>query len=185
VCSSDLPQRIYEAPANLFVATFIGSPPMNLLRGRLEGRDGAAVCMVGDQRLPLPAAPAIAAYDGSDVGVGIRPEHLEDPALGGDGAGGGRLRGRVLATELLGSDLLVHLEIDAPPVVTEELIEVAADIDAATVEELRAEAERNRTTVICRFDPRSRAHVDEAIEVGLPADRLHFFDLETGLAIRR
>jgi multiple sugar transport system ATP-binding protein len=184
----DVPQRIYEAPANLFVATFIGSPPMNLLRATLEHSDGGLACAIGAQRVELAAAvvaahPALPRYAGREIGLGVRPEHVSDAALDADGAGCGRLRGRVLATELLGSDLLVHAEIDATPVVTEELIEVAADIDAATVDELRAEAERDRTTVICRFDVRSQVRVDEAIDIALPAERLHFFDLVTGLAI--
>src|SRR5689334_24090136 len=73
------PELLYDQPANLFVAEFIGSPAMNLFRARLD--DGAA--LLGHQRLPLPEGrPALAAYSGREVALGIRPEHLvaADPA---------------------------------------------------------------------------------------------------------
>jgi multiple sugar transport system ATP-binding protein len=183
----DEPHRIYDEPANLFVATFIGSPPMNLLQARLEpGDDGGFVCAVGEQRLELPAtlpaAAAIAEHAGRDVGVGIRPEHMGETA-GADDAGP-RLRAHVVGTELLGSDLLVHAEVDAPPVATEEVIEVAADVDDAAAEELREEAARNRTIVIGRFTADSRVRIDQEIEIAVRPERLHFFDLASGLAIR-
>jgi multiple sugar transport system ATP-binding protein len=163
----DAPQAIYEQPANLFVATFIGSPPMNLLQATLE-RDGDELAfLVGEQRLTVPPAvmaanSALAAHVGSKIGIGVR----------------------VAATELLGSDLLAYIEIDAEPVLTAEVIEVAADIDAASVDELRADAEKSRTPIVCRFDARSRVRIDDAIEVALSTERLHFFDLSNGLAIR-
>ena len=61
---------------------------------------------------------------------------------------------------------------------------MAADIDAASVDELRADAEKSRTPIVCRFDARSRVRIDDAIEVALSTERLHFFDLSNGLAIR-
>src|SRR5438105_6530523 len=73
------PQELYDHPVNLFVGGFIGSPAMNLLEGRLEHRDGAVVVHLGDQQLALAdevlqRRPALAAYDGQEVVVGIRPE---------------------------------------------------------------------------------------------------------------
>ncbi len=96
------PLDVYWRPASAFVATFIGSPAMNLLRSRVAA-DGAAVLLDGG-RLPLrPARPDLA---GSDVELGIRPEHLQPGA-----AEGGVLAGRVAWIEALGADTLAHLEL--------------------------------------------------------------------------
>jgi multiple sugar transport system ATP-binding protein len=69
------------------------------------------------------------------------------------------------------------------PLHQSELMEVAADIDAATLDELRAEAGRRRTPLIGRFDARSSARVGDPVEMVVDSDRLHFFDLEIGAAI--
>ena len=178
----DIPQAIYERPANLFVATFIGSPPMNLLRGALE-RDGDGFAVtIGGTRLPLSGHPALDPYAGSEIGIGVRPEQVQHGAAAP--AAMWRLEGRVVATELLGSDLLVYLEVDAEPVLTAELIEVAADIDATSVDELREEAAESRTPVVCRFEAVSGVKVDETIMIAFSPERLHFFDLSSGLAIK-
>ena len=104
------PQLVYDKPDNLFVATFIGSPAMNLLQGRIErDGDGLVQCVPGDQ-LPLRlaetngSAGALAAYVGADVAVGIRPEHIGDPAAASPDRP--RLRGRVKLVELLGAERL-------------------------------------------------------------------------------
>jgi len=65
-----------------------------------------------------------------------------------------RLRGSVATTEALGSELLAHVAVEAEPVVTDEVLEIAADVDAATVDELRSEARQRRTPVVGRFDTR-------------------------------
>jgi multiple sugar transport system ATP-binding protein len=184
----DAPQRIYEAPANIFVATFIGSPPMNLLRGTLERNDGALACSVGGQRLAVPpeveaAHPRLAGYVGREVAIGVRPEHGADAALADGLVSGATLRGTVAATELLGSDQLVYVDFAAEPVVTDELLELAADIDAATLDGLRIEAEARRTPAIFRLDVRTRTRPDAEIEIALQAQRFHFFDMESGAAI--
>ena len=81
-----------------------------------------------------------------------RPEHLQDAALAGHrGEGAGVLRGRVVTTELLGSEVLAHVEVEAAPVVTQEVLEVAGDTDRALAEDLRSEASERRTTFVCRF----------------------------------
>ena len=87
----DDPPRLYDAPANLFVTSFIGSPAMNLLEAVLEQRDGGLVARVGEQEIRVPAEvpvqrPALARYAGRTVGLGIRPEHVQDARLDGDGS---------------------------------------------------------------------------------------------------
>jgi multiple sugar transport system ATP-binding protein len=183
---TDRPQQVYDAPANLFVASFIGSPAMNLVEATLEPRNGGFVAHVGAQNVELPAEvvrarPALARYAGQKIGLGIRPEHVREAGRDGVPA---RLRGRVLVSEALGAEQLVHLEVDAVPVVTEEILEVAGDLDAAVVEELQAEAQSRRTTVVARFDSDFSARAGEQAEVAFAPAKAHFFDLESGAAIR-
>jgi multiple sugar transport system ATP-binding protein len=173
------PQQVFDHPTNLFVASFIGSPPMNLVQAQV----GDGVAHVGDQELRIPdevaaARPGLRRYAGRTVGLGVRPEHLRDP----DGVRP-TLRGTVRATEALGSELLVHLEVDAEPVLTEEVLEVAGDVDAAAVERLESEATARRTIVIARLETQRRPQTDEPVDVAVDTRKLHFFDLDNGLAI--
>jgi multiple sugar transport system ATP-binding protein len=177
----DRPQRLYEAPVNLFVASFIGSPAMNLLLGRVERADGGLRLELGSARVPLGDRPELAEYAGRDVGVGVRPEYMG--ALE-DAPPERRLRGIVQATELLGSELLCHLEVGVSPLVTDEIIEIAEDVDEAAADELRQEAEQRRATVVCRFAAERDVRPGENAECALDPARLHFFDPEDGQAIR-
>src|SRR5439155_19851979 len=183
----DAPQRLYDMPVNLFVASFIGSPEMNLVQGRLEPADGGLVCRIGEQLLPLPpqvvaAHPGLDRHLGATIGIGIRPEHLHDPALA-SAHDGPTLRGTVQLTEALGSELLVHVEVAGERVQTSEVLEVAGDIDEALADEIRDEATRGKTVFVARFDARSSARAGDFVEMAIDADRLHFFDLTTELAL--
>ena len=184
----DSPQQVYDRPANLFVASFIGSPEMNLVEARLERRGGDLACAVGGQELALPpelvhARPGLEAYAGRTIGLGIRPEQLDDAAVAAPVPAHGRLRGRVVTTELLGSELLAHVEIEAAPVVTQEVREVLEDVDRSRVVELESEARARRTVVIGRFGIGSDAHAGADIEMRVDTRRLHFFDLDSEAAI--
>jgi multiple sugar transport system ATP-binding protein len=172
------PERLYDEPANLFVAEFIGSPAMNLFRARLD--DGA--CVIGDQRLPLLPRPALAEYRGREVAVGIRPEHLVDPAAADPSLP--RLRGDVKFDEALPPERLVYAAVAAPPVVTEDVLEIAKDVDAAAVERLEEQAEEQSVLACARFDIASAAPARGPYDFAVVVDRLHFFDLQTGAAIR-
>jgi ABC-type sugar transport system ATPase subunit len=105
------PRELYARPANLFVAGFIGSPPMNLLPARLGAEAGGRpVLDLAGQRVALPgrlAAAARAAADGP-LWLGVRPEALRLAA-----PGAGALRARVLHSEFLGHELLAHLALGA------------------------------------------------------------------------
>ena len=185
----DDPQALYDSPANLFVASFIGSPEMNLMQVALDRVDGRLVCRVGEQEFDVPAEilaerPALDRYVGKKVALGIRPEHLEDSSVSDARVGSGRLRGHVMATEPLGSDLLAYVEIAAPPVVTQEILEVASDADRALADDLRAGANLQTTRVVARFSIDSRVRPGDTVDVGVETGRLHFFDLETETAIR-
>jgi multiple sugar transport system ATP-binding protein len=178
------PQSVFDHPANLFVASFIGSPPMNLVQGRLEERGDALAVNIGEQEIVVPSDVAVgrrglSRYVGRAVGLGIRPEHLRDAT----GESTARLRGTVRATEALGSELLVHFDVEAAPVLTEEVREVAGDVDAAALERLESEALERRTVLIARLEAQPSPSIDATIEIGVDTRRLHFFDLDSGLSI--
>jgi multiple sugar transport system ATP-binding protein len=177
----DTPQRLYDAPANLFVASFVGSPPMNLFEAVVERDNGRLVCKVGDTELELPAdvsaeRPSLANYAGRDVAVGIRPEDVRE-AAGWDGA---RLRGRILLVESLGSEQLVHIEIAATPLERSDLVDTAAQPPGPS---LGVDDVERAVTLLGRFDRHVLLTLDEAVEVAIDPRLLHFFDLETGVSI--
>ena len=183
----DSPQELYDRPANLFVASFIGSPAMNLVQARLEREGDGLCCLIGPQRLQVPDAvaagrPSLTRYVGRTLGVGLRPEHVQHAASAGP-AFTGRLRGLVRTTELLGAEILVHIDVDAEPVVASEVLEVAADVDIAAADELQHEASEHRTVFLGRFDRSSDVAPGEAVEFAVAPGGLHFFDLESGRAI--
>ena len=183
---TDEPQVLYDRPVNLFVASFIGSPSMNLLQASLERRNGSLAARIGPQELAVPsevaaARPGLAAYEGKTVGIGIRPEHVEDASIGPSEAP--RLRGKVLIMEALGSERLAHLELDARPVVTEEVLEIAADADAAVAADLQSGSRVERAAFVARFDAASTARGGQEVEMTVKPERLQFFDLDTGQAI--
>jgi multiple sugar transport system ATP-binding protein len=177
----DTPQRLYDAPANLFVASFVGSPPMNLFEAVVEGDNGRLVSRIGDTELELPAdvssaRPQLANYAGRRVAIGIRPEDVRE-ASGWDGA---RLRGRILLVESLGSEQLVHIEIAATPLERSDLVDTAAQPPGPS---LGVDAAERAVTLLGRFDRHLLLSPGEAVEVAIDPRLLHFFDLETGVAI--
>jgi multiple sugar transport system ATP-binding protein len=184
----DTPQKLYSDPRNLFVASFIGSPAMNVVEARIERSNGSLIARIGDQELAIPpqlaaARPALQSYAGRSVALGIRPEQLDDAALVRDG--GARLRGRVLLTEALGSEVLAHVEITGKRVVTDEVIETATDVDEAMVEEIElGDAHGDQTIFVGRFDAASEVRPGHVVDLAVDTDKLQFFDLETGSAIR-
>jgi multiple sugar transport system ATP-binding protein len=150
------PQEIYDAPANLFVARFLGSPSMNLLEVEVEveGADGDLHALVGGQRLALPRAPAaLASYAGRSAIIGLRPESV--------GEGEARIAGEVRLCEALGAESLLHLDIEGA--------RTPDGVPRDFVGRMRA-----------GYAPR----IGERVEVPLDAGAAHFFDPESGWAIR-
>jgi multiple sugar transport system ATP-binding protein len=184
----DTPMRLYNAPANLFVASFIGSPSMNLFEAQLEQRGGHLVAQVGDQFLRLApeslADPGdLQRYVGRKLALGIRPEHLEDAAVATGAPSERLLHATVKTVEALGAELIAHLEIAGRPVLTDEVKEVAADLDDTVIRELEAESRDAKLPLVGRFDVASRARSDQPIEVVVDTSRMHYFDIDTGAAI--
>jgi multiple sugar transport system ATP-binding protein len=186
----EAPQDLYERPANLFVASFIGSPAMNVLEGSLEREGDALVCRIGSAALALPpevlaARPGLAAGVGRPIAVGIRPEALREPGRN-DGSDGGRLSGRVQTVEALGPEQLVHVEVDATPVLVEDVLEGLVDGEAAgDFAEIRADTDGSgpRATVVARLEASARVRPDEPVELAVDLRHLHFFDLDSTEAI--
>ncbi|WP_024890726.1 ABC transporter ATP-binding protein [Luteimonas huabeiensis] len=106
----DTPMALYERPANLFVATFLGSPAMNVLRGRLAREDGWALALDDGSRLPLAGEGLREAWAGRELDVGIRPEHLQ---RGGDGG----FAPTVEVVEPVGNEVFVNLRHGAHPLI--------------------------------------------------------------------
>ena len=183
------PQELYDQPVNLFVGGFIGSPAMNVLEGSLERNGDGIVCRVGSASFPLPASvvserPALASNLGKPIAVGIRPEALEEPGRRNGDAGS--LRGRVQVIEALGPEQLAYVDIEAKPVLVEDVLEGIVDMEAADdIAEIKGEAQGARATVVARFDPSTRVRPDDAIDLAVDLRRLHFFDLDNGEAIGR
>jgi multiple sugar transport system ATP-binding protein len=181
----DSPQILYRRPRNLFVGGFIGSPAMNMVEANVIHSNGSLAVEFGGNRItvdPEAAAlrPALADYDGRSVIVGVRPEDMEDGALSPGAPEDRRMRTLVELREDMGSEVLVHFSLDAPPVLTEDTKELAAD-RGQDVEEL--EQLQDRAPWIARFDADTQAREKDAVEVLVDTRSLHFFDKETGAAI--
>jgi multiple sugar transport system ATP-binding protein len=181
------PQELYEQPANLFVASFIGSPAMNLYEATLSGPADRLVLSLGSQQLLLPVdaarrRPVLAAAGGRKIVVGIRPEHLTVPlpADGSEPEHEGRFSVRVELVESLGNELLVHYSTDATKVRNIGGVFTAYTDPSASGEIAGASASEG----VARVDPRVRIAVGERVALAVDLDRLHFFDAETGDAIR-
>lgn len=152
------PQALYDAPANLFVATFLGSPAMNVFDARVE-RDGDRLAVVVEgHRLPLAdlvdaAHPALRARAGEAVVVGVRPEALDDAALVPDAPGDRVLEATVDLVEALGADLVVHTRIGS-------------------------------TRAAARLSPASGCRPGDVVKLVVDTARLHLFDPRTGASLR-
>ena len=183
------PQELYTRPANLFVAGFIGSPAMNFFAGRVERSDGSTAVAFGDgQRLTVDddedtLAGGLAEHEGRDVVVGVRPEHLEDAALASATPHERRLRGFVRLRELLGSEVVVHFEVEAAPVVTPETRDLAEDVDASALSELDNLRAARRTSFVGRFAAEAPTEEETIAEIAVARGALRFFDPETGARI--
>ena len=177
------PQTLFDEPDNLFVAAFIGSPSMNLMEAQLSEEGGRPMLTLGSQQLAGPydlftKRPALRQYVGRTVVLGLRPKDFEDAAIQTGAPAESRLRSTAENVESLGFEKIVYFDIDAKPVVSEDALDIK---DEAAAEEVLS---RETTLVAGRFAPNSRATMGSPIEVAVDMSSSHFFDLDTGLAIR-
>jgi multiple sugar transport system ATP-binding protein len=179
----DAPQTLYDAPANLFVAAFIGSPAMNLYQATLDP-DGGGV-RVGEQVLELSSVQrenrALASFRGKEIVVGVRPEDLSDATLNGSDGDRQHLVGAVELVEALGSEKLVHFRLEAEHVRGLQTALTAND-DAEGLEagEIASTANVNG---VARVEPASRLHAGEQARFAVATERMHIFDSNTGAAL--
>ncbi|MGD9117046.1 MAG: ABC transporter ATP-binding protein [Dehalococcoidia bacterium] len=148
------PWEIYSKPANLFVAGFIGNPPMNFLNVRVAG-SGADLRLEGDAfRLPLPQdmKEALAAHIGKELTMGIRPEDVRTRNHNRAEAPAWYIQAKLESEELVGNETILHFRV-------------------------------GDKTVFGRTSSRAVAGLTEEVALTFDADRLHLFDLETGWAI--
>jgi multiple sugar transport system ATP-binding protein len=182
------PQELYEQPVNLFVGGFIGSPAMNLVEATVDRRDGTVVALMGSQTLGLGAEvlrarPALEGYVGRSIVLGVRPESLEDSALAPEIPPERHIKGVLVLREPLGSEIVAHFEVDAPPALTEDVRELARDVGQESTVQPAAGDGAGKTTMVGRFGPRSRVRTGDVVDVAVDTSGLHFFDLESGLGI--
>jgi multiple sugar transport system ATP-binding protein len=181
------PEELYQRPLNMFVGGFIGSPAMNMLAATVERQNGTLSVVAGDARIELEDEVlrehrGLASYEGREIVLGIRPESLEDASLD-DAAHGPRLRGHAILREALGAEVLVHFTVEARQAVTSEVRELAEDVgDDRALEALRSGSPR--ATLVGRFSPRTRIREGDELEAVVDMHALHFFDADSGDAIR-
>jgi multiple sugar transport system ATP-binding protein len=162
----DRPQKLYEAPQDLFVAAFIGSPAMNLVEARIEGNEVS----FGQFRVPLDPRRRPSGQP-MDVVLGIRPESFEDAAFAPSGLP--TIEISVAVLEELGADSHAFFRVDAPRI-TAEMLEAQ---DEAT---LLAEP---TALFSARVDPKTRARVGEPLELAVDPSAFHFFARDSGKAL--
>jgi multiple sugar transport system ATP-binding protein len=180
------PQSLFDAPENLFVATFIGSPAMNLSEAKLVRDQGPALVFAG-YKVPVPDSlvsdrAGLDGYFDKDLIVGLRPSSLEDAQFApGDWP---RIKGEVAVTEELGSEVNVIFTINAPAVHHDIMI---ARFDKAAKDEVEAEeiAGEGQSLWTARVNPKTQARVGRSVELGVDTSGFHFFDKDNGHAIGR
>jgi multiple sugar transport system ATP-binding protein len=169
------PMELYNNPANLFVAGFIGSPGMNFLPAKLDG-DVAHLPMV-DIRLPQQLRERLGRADGRNLIAGVRPEDFEDLE---QVSAEQRPQGTTFTVEMdlveaMGSEYYAHFGVSGHQLASSDLEDLVKD--AGGEQETTAEGE---SVVVARLSPQSKARACEKTELWIDATRLHFFDADTG-----
>lgn len=151
----DTPQMLYDHPANLFVAGFIGSPSMNFFPGTISVSGGKVAVDMDGFKVQIPDALAAPYKDMGDKKIifGIRPENIHDPDFAPPNIHGEKVAAKVDVTELMGNETFLYLV-------------------------------NGKNTFIARVDPRSHKRVGDDVQVIFDMDKFHIFDVETEEAIR-
>jgi multiple sugar transport system ATP-binding protein len=179
----DAPQRLYDGPENLFVAGFIGTPPMNLLGTEVHVDGDSVSITLGGAHVPLPAEalrqyPGLRAYDGRSVAAGIRAGNLH-PA--GERPDLPSFTARVELVESLGGESMAYFKVDNETIrshatIVDEQLASAADSSESVV--------GSRPNVVATFPPHVQLRLGDEVPVAIVGAGLHFFDRETGAPLR-
>ena len=148
----DTPQTLYNAPANLFVAGFIGSPQMNFLDAVVNVKGNDVTLQIGNTTLQVPAAKAKAlidgGYNGKTVVMGIRPEHVYDDEEHINANPNSVMEGKITVYELLGAEVYLYFDAEG-------------------------------SSMTARVNPRTTARTGDVVKFSLDLERMHIFDKET------
>ena len=175
----DTPREIYLYPKNIFVAGFIGSPSMNFVYGTSTNSGKNTKINFGDNEIKVTDAPeALSDFEGKEIVVGIRPEAFEDSAYANEKEFSEQISIKVSLLEQLGSDTYIHFYKDIKPVQTEAIEEILAD-EGEDISVLGDE-----TKFIARINPNSNVEEGQKINLALDPTKLHYFDPDSGLAIK-
>ncbi len=153
----DTPQNLYDSPANVFVAGFIGTPQMNFINCVLKKKNDDVYVVFGRNEIKLPEDkakdPALADYIGKEVIAGIRPECLKDEPAALSAMSDAVIDAHVEVTELMGAEIYLYISTDG--------------LDSQT------------QNLVARVSPRSVARTGDDIKIALETARMHIFDKDT------
>jgi multiple sugar transport system ATP-binding protein len=176
------PRVIYTRPVNLFVASFIGSPAMNVVEAELRHAPDGLRARFGPHDIRIDAGlvserPGLQAYDGRQVVLGVRPQNVEDAALVETAGTDSMIDATVELREDLGPEVDVHVGIDAPVPALEDIVEATQAAGEADV------AGRPEGIFVARLGSGSEAREGHQVKLWIDPRALYFFDPETGVAI--
>jgi multiple sugar transport system ATP-binding protein len=169
------PTELFNRPANLFVAAFIGSPSMNLVEARVTNGQ----ISFGSYSLPLPPDVDLSVHSGGAVVLGIRPSDFEDADVWRSDLP--TIEARVDVTEELGSEVHALFTVDAPPIIMEDAL--AAGTAEQGEEIISLVAAQGKSSFTAQVDVRTSARPGGSVRLSVDPRRLYFFDRETGLAV--
>jgi multiple sugar transport system ATP-binding protein len=179
------PSDLFNEPTNLFVAGFIGSPSMNFFASKLDSANGSMQISIGNQNVTIDQdaierrRPALRDHTGKEVIVGIRPQDFEDASIKSDAPVDSRIKVKVDLVEAIGTETLVHFDVDAPIVLTDDMRELAQDIGGEEAERLEQKAKEGHNEFVAQLDPKTQVTRGDSVDLVVDTTRLHFFDTQS------
>ncbi len=176
----DTPQRLYDQPENLFVAGFIGTPPMNLLEGRVAAENGSVAVLLGDQRLELSDEvvaryPRLRALEGQEIVFGSRPTNIHPAQARPDLP---TIEAELELLEALGSETMAHFRVEAAAIRPHEEDEEEEEVTEGEG------VTSTRPNFVAEFPAGFQGQLGERLPVAVEVGKAHFFDRETGAPLR-